>query len=103
MISRGIFTLLFRIHGWVRACAAVMRLRISLFSNRFTKSFASGETEGQGASSKLRSALNAARKIPDSVRTQKGRLPQSKMYVITLMLNTSASIEYDLCSTSGAT
>jgi len=40
---------------------------------------ASAEAEGQGKSSKLGSALSTARKIPDSVRAQKGRLPHNKI------------------------
>jgi len=44
-----------------------------------TKSFPSGDTDGQGKSSKLGSALRTVRKIPDSVRAQNGRLPHNKM------------------------
>lgn len=130
-ISRGILTLLlFFIHGWpekpafysgpqkvktkcypsqyslrdlLKAWAAVILFRGSLFNNRFTKSFASEERAGQGCSSKLGSAFRTALKIPDSVRAQNGRLPHSRIYAITPILHTSASVVYDLCKTSGAT
>lgn len=87
----------------LKACAAVILFRGSLFNNRFTKSFASEERAGQGCSSKLGSAFRTALKIPDSVRAQNGRLPHSRIYAITPILHTSASVVYDLCKTSGAT
>lgn len=61
------------------ACAAVIRFRGSLFNKRLTKSFDSEDKEGQGASSKLGSAFKTARKIPDSVLAQNGRLPHNRI------------------------
>ncbi|KAF5766272.1 hypothetical protein HanXRQr2_Chr15g0713441 [Helianthus annuus] len=75
----------------------------SLFNKRLTKSLASGDNVGQGTSSKLGFAFKTARKIPDSDRAQKGRLPHRRIYAITPILHTSASVLYDLCRTSGAT
>lgn len=76
----------------LKAWAAVILLRGSLLNKRFTKSFASEDKEGQGGSLKLGSAFKTALKIPDSVRAQNGRLPHSRMYAITPMLHTSASV-----------
>ena len=70
---------LIRFGNLLRAWAAVSLFRKSLFNNLFTKSIASGDKDGHGASSKLGSALRTARKIPDSVRAQKGRLPHKRM------------------------
>jgi len=53
--------------------------QLSLFNRRLTKSFASEDKEGQGASSKLGSAFKTARKIPDSVLAQNGRLPHNRI------------------------
>lgn len=61
------------------AWAADIRFRGSLFSRRLTKSFASEDKAGQGASSKLGSAFKTARKIPDSVLAQNGRLPHNRI------------------------
>ena len=76
----------------LNACAAVILFLGSLFRSLLTKSFASSDREGHGGSSKLGVALNTARKIPDSVRAQNGRLPHSKIYAITPTLQTSASV-----------
>lgn len=61
------------------AWAAVSLFRKSLFNSLFTKSIASGDKDGHGASSKPGSAFRTARKMPDSVRAQKGLLPHKRM------------------------
>lgn len=80
------------INNLLSAWAAVILFLWSLLRSLFTKSLASGETDGHGASWKLGSARRTERKIPDSVRAQKGLLPHNKMYVITPILHISASL-----------
>lgn len=87
----------------LRACAADILFRGSLTNRRLTKSLASEDREGHGGSSKTGSAFRTALKMPDSVRAQNGRLPHRRIYAITPILQTSASVLYDLWSTSGAT
>ena len=61
----------------LRARAADIRFLGSLFNRCLTKSFASEDKEGQGASSKHGSASKTALKIPDSARTQNRQLPHN--------------------------
>lgn len=87
----------------LRAWAADILFRGSLTKSRLTKSFASEDREGHGGSSKIGSAFMTALNMPDSVRAQNERLPHKRIYAITPILQTSASVLYDLWSTSGAT
>lgn len=83
-------------HYLLRPWAAVSLFLGSLLRSLCTKSLASGDTAGQGESLKLGSTRSTERKIPDSVRAQKGLLPHNNIYVMTPILHISASTLYIL-------
>ena len=92
-----------RTHGWLSACAAVMRLRVSIVSMRLMRFLAELEMRGHGGLLKFTRPLRISLKIAVSVWPQKGGCPHRQMYTMTPTDQTSAAGPYRRRSTSGAT